>query len=82
MIRTQIQLTEQQAEVLKATAARQGVSMAEVIRQSIDHLIETAGTPSQKELRQRAAAAAGRFRSSRGDVSVHHDDYLADAIRK
>jgi hypothetical protein len=82
MIRTQIQLTELQAESLKAAAARRGVSMAELIRQSVDQLLEKTGEPSRKELRQRAAAAAGRFRSSAGDVSIRHDDYLADAVRK
>jgi hypothetical protein len=82
MVRTQIQLTEHQAELLKATAARRGVSMAELIRQSIDHLLETTDVPSPKELRRRAAAAAGRFRSAQGDISTRHDDYLADALRK
>jgi len=82
MIRTQIQLTEQQAELLKATAARRGVSMAELIRQSIDHLLEGTGVPTPKELRQKAAAAAGRFRSAQGDVSTRHDDYLADALER
>jgi hypothetical protein len=82
MIRTQIQLTEQQAELLKAAAARRGVSMAELVRQSIDHLLERTGVPSPKELRRKAAAAAGRFRSAQGDVSTRHDDHLADALKK
>jgi hypothetical protein len=82
MIRTQIQLTERQAERLKATAARRGVSMAELIRQSVDHLLAGAEAPSEKDLRRKAAAAAGRFRSSPGDVSVRHDDYLSDAFAK
>jgi len=82
MIRTQIQLTEQQVELLKATAARRGVSMAELIRQSIDHLLEKTDVPSTKELRQKAAAAAGRFRSGKGNVSIRHDDYLVDALKK
>ena len=52
MVRTQIQLTEQQAELLKAAAARRGVSMAELIRQSVDHLLENSGMPSPEELRR------------------------------
>ena len=82
MVRTQIQLTEQQAELLKAAAARRGVSMAELIRQSVDHLLESSSTPSPEELRRKGAAAAGRFRSAKGDVSIRHDDYLADSIKK
>jgi hypothetical protein len=80
MIRTQIQLTEQQAEALKQAAARRGVSMAELIRQSIDQLLGKAGDLSQKDLRLRAGAVAGRFRSGRTDVSVHHDEHLAEAL--
>jgi Arc/MetJ-type ribon-helix-helix transcriptional regulator len=82
MVRTQIQLTEQQAESLKAAAARRGVSMAELIRQSIDDLLEKSGEPSVRELRLKAAAAAGRFNSGQGDVSVRHDNYLAEALKK
>ncbi len=81
MVRTQIQLTEEQAEALKAAAARQGVSMAELIRRSVDRLIETSGEASQKELRRRAAAVSGRFRSGSTDISVRHDEYLAQALK-
>ena len=82
MIRTQIQLTERQAQTLKATAARRGVSMAELIRQSIDQLLEKAGELSSQDLRRKAAAAAGRFRSGQSDVSIRHDGYLADGVEK
>ncbi len=82
MIRTQIQLTEQQAEALKQAAARRGISMAELIRQSIDQFLGKAGDLSQRDLRVRAASVAGRFRSGRADVAVHHDEYLAEAFDK
>jgi len=81
MVRTQIQLTEEQADALKAAAAKQGVSMAELIRRSVDRLIETSGEASQKELRRRAAAVAGRFRSGSTDISARHDEYLAQALK-
>lgn len=81
MVRTQIQLTEEQAEALKAAAAKQGVSMAELIRRSVDRLIETSGEAPQKELRRRAAAVAGRFRSGSTDISVRHDEYLAQGLK-
>jgi predicted DNA-binding ribbon-helix-helix protein len=82
MIRTQIQLTERQMEQLKTAAARRGISMAELIRQSIDQMVEKTGELSSRELRDRAAAAAGRFRSGRSDVSLRHDDYLTDAMKE
>ena len=82
MIRKQIRFTPLQAEQLKAMAARRGVSQAELIRESIDNMLAGAVLPSSKDLRRKAAAAAGRFRSALGDVSVRHDDYLSDAFAK
>ncbi len=82
MVRTQIQLTEQQAAMLKEVAARRGISMAELIRQSIDHLLAGKDERSREELRRRAAAVAGKFRSDRGDVALRHDEYLAEGFGK
>lgn len=77
MIRTQVQLSEHQSRALKETAAARGVSIAEVIRQALDqHLGEQAG----ESRRQRAIRAIGGYRSGRHDVSVRHDDDLADAF--
>ena len=79
MIRTQVQLTAKQAEAVKRTAAEQGVSMAEVLRQLVDaHLMSTPGG----ERRQRAIRAIGRHRSGRGDVSRQHDRELGDAFAR
>jgi len=79
MIRTQIQLTEEQSARLKAAAARRGVSVAELIRQSVEALLSRSDERSPEELRRRAAQAAGRHRSGVRDVSVRHDDYLNEA---
>ncbi len=40
MIRTQIQLSEEQARTLKKLAAKEGKSVAELIRASVDILLE------------------------------------------
>jgi thiamine monophosphate synthase len=79
MVRTQIQLTEDQTQRLKAVSRRRGVSIAELIRQGVDTIILREGERSPDELRERALKAAGRFHSGRHDVSLRHDEYLAEA---
>jgi hypothetical protein len=79
MIRTQIQLTEEQARSLKRLAAEQQVSVAELIRQSVDHLVHTSQGPGIEERKRRAIAAVGRYRSECSDLSEEHDSYLAEA---
>ena len=78
MIRTQIQLTEEQSGRLKQVAAERCSSMAEVIRQGVDYFLRSAVTVKREERVARAMEAAGRFHSGKSDVSVRHDDYLAD----
>lgn len=77
MIRTQVQLTETQAEKLRRIAAARGVSMAAVIREAVDRL------PDRDDRRERwaralAAVGKGHDRDGATDVSVRHDEYLAD----
>ena len=78
MIRTQIQLTEEQSKAIKALAMKRRVSVAELIRQSVDELLLKVGGADMTERRRRALAAAGRFHSGRAGISTKHDDYLAE----
>jgi predicted DNA-binding protein len=78
MVRTQIQLTEEQSIRLKAAAARRGVSMAELIRQGVDAILSQSDERSPEEIFRRAAQAAGRHRSGKRDVASRHDDYLKE----
>jgi hypothetical protein len=79
MIRTQIQLSERQAEALKELAARQNVSVAEIIRQAVDERLRAASGIDLRQRKQRALAVAGRFHSGHSDLSVEHDRHLAEA---
>ena len=81
MIRTQVQLTEEQAQALKNLASARQVSVAELIRQSVDTLIRSSGAIDAEERRRRAIAAAGRFRSGASDISAKHDEYLAEVLQ-
>lgn len=79
MIRTQIQLTEEQAHALKKLAARKGISMAELIRRSVAATLKRESAERQEKVR-RALSAIGMFKSGApSDLSVNHDKYLEEA---
>jgi len=78
MIRIQIQLTPEQAHALKRLAAREGKSVAELIRLSVDSMLRSGGIKNQDDLRRRALAAAGKLNGPE-DLAAKHDDYLAEA---
>jgi glycerol dehydrogenase-like iron-containing ADH family enzyme len=80
MVRTQIQLTEEQAEALKRLAMTRHLSVAELIRQAVDNLLKSSVMVNIEERRRRALAAAGRFSSGLRDLSTEHDKYLAEAF--
>lgn len=80
MVRTQIQLTEEQALKLRSIAASRHISLAEVVRQAVDSAIKSTPVTDIEEKRKRAIAAAGRFSSGLHDLSAEHDKYLDDAF--
>lgn len=82
MIRTQIQLTEAQFRTLKRLASERGTSVAELVRQSVDLFVRSDHFVGEEEQRQRALAAAGRFRSGRSDLAAEHDRYLTEAYTR
>jgi hypothetical protein len=81
MVRTQIQLTDQQARRLRAEARERGVSLAEVIRRYVDKGLSD-DLSDRAGLYERAARLVGGFRDRRGarDVSSKHDRYLDEAF--
>jgi len=75
MVRTQILLTEGQADALRELAAEEGKSMAELIRASVDALLrERIIDPEQRK--QRALSVIGQFESGTPDLALEHDRYL------
>lgn len=80
MVRTQIQLTEKQHAWLQRVAREENISMAEVIRQAIDYLESRRTGLSDRELRERAKRAAGRFSADVEDLAANHDKYFAESI--
>jgi predicted Ser/Thr protein kinase len=82
MVRTQIQITEEQARAVKAIAAAQGISVAEAIRRAIDVMTQSRPAMDAEERRRRALGIAGKFRSGKRDVSERHDAYLTEAYEE
>ena len=78
LVRTQIQLTKRQAAALKGIAAREHVSMAEVIRRSVDRTIDE--QPTGEDVWRRVFGAAGTVRTGLNDLSENHDRYIVEAL--
>lgn len=79
MIRTQIQITPEQARALKRLAAKEGKSVAELIRQSVDMMLRTGGIKDQESLRRKASKAAGKLHGPE-NLAANHDDFLDEAF--
>ena len=81
MIRIQVQFNEQQMRLLKARAAQEKVSVAEIVRRAVNAWSTgQVGTPIE-ERRRRAMAVVGCFASGSSNVATRHDNYLTDAYR-
>jgi hypothetical protein len=76
MIRTQLQLTEEQARALRLVAAQRGVSMAAVVRELIDEALQAPAASRTA----RARSSIGRFASGAHDVAREHDRELERAF--
>ena len=79
MVRTQIQLTEEQAKAIKKIATTEGVSVAELVRRAVEGIIRSSTKADVEERHKRAVEVVGKFRSKKRDVSKRHDAYLAEA---
>jgi hypothetical protein len=82
MVRTQIQLTEEQTNALRKLALSQHLSMAEIIRRAVDNILKSSTAIDREERKKRAIDAAGRFSSGKRDIAREHDKYLAEAFSK
>jgi hypothetical protein len=76
MHRMQIQLTEEQATALRRLARRRGVSIAALVREAAQALIERGDVDAER--RARAREVVGRYASGRHDIAREHDRELED----
>ena len=82
MIRTQIQLSDSVSLRVKQEAAREHISMSEIIRRAIDFFMKTSSSAVADNRYDRALSAAGRFSSGSSDISSRHDVYFAEVSEK
>jgi len=90
MIRTIIQLTEEQLKTLKALAKARKTSVAKLVRESVaQYVVATDKTAKSEEKWRRALEFLDyindhpdEFRDIEGktDVSTNHDEYFVQAI--
>ena len=81
LIRTQIQFSAEQLAQIRDLSGAAGVSVAEVVRRSVDYYVEQhAASGGERAARMQAAEVAGRYGSGQSDISDRHDDVLADAF--
>ena len=78
MIRTQIQLTEEQSKALKQLSSQKNISVAQLIRNSVDLLLRSMTEISEEDKRRRALSIVGKFPVKEIDMSVNHDKYLEE----
>ncbi len=86
MIRTMVQLTEEQMKALKELAKARKTSVAKLVRESVAQYVVIAEKASEREEKRRRALEfiemmkKEPFHDKDGatDVSVNHDKYLAE----
>ena len=80
MLRTQIQIEEDQIKWLRNRAKERGVSVSQLIREGVEFYRKYEDRlPEDKK--KKALAAIGRYASGVSDISEKHDDYLAKTFK-
>jgi len=80
MVRTQIQLTEEQAHLLQEVSRNSQESMAALIRRAADQFLITR-KPDRPALYRQASMVVGKYEAGVHDISTEHDRYLEEAFR-
>jgi hypothetical protein len=85
MVRTQIQLSNEQHRQLRRWARRLGISLSEAVRRCVEErLAREEGRPLRADRVQAALAVCGRYRDPGGTLRVagEHDRHLPEAYRR
>ena len=77
MVRTQISMTEEQAEGLRSLAAKRRRSQAALLREALDELL--AGNDRERRL-DTARQVVGKYESAHENTAEEHDAALDEAF--
>ena len=80
MVKTQIQLPEEDLKTWRRMAAEEGISVSELVRRGMRQIVRESKGPSREELWRRASSLVGKYHSGKSDISERHDDNFAEAI--
>lgn len=82
MLRTQVQFTEEQYRRIRLLAQRRGVSISQVVRESVERHLE-AETYDAEALYSKVSEVVGKYddREGRDDLASNHDEVLDEAYR-
>ncbi len=80
MIRTQIQLTDEQASLLKEMAHESNESIAALIRKALDQFLSKQ-QPNRRALYRQALAVVGKYNAGVHDIAIEHDRYLEEEFK-
>ena len=80
MIRTQIQLTEDQHTLLRELSRDTREPIAALIRKAIDQFLITR-RPDRFYLYRQAQSVIGKYEAGVPDISLKHDKYLGEAFK-
>ena len=86
MIRTMVQLTEEQLKVLKTMAKARKTSVARLVRESVTIYVATSiQNPEREKKRRRALNGLKKIKKAnftdmdgKKDIATNHDQYLAE----
>lgn len=79
MIRTQVQLTEEQARLLREISRTGRESIAALIRRAVDQFLMSR-KPDRFALYRQASTVVGKYEAGASDISLEHDRYLEEAF--
>ena len=79
MVRTQIQLTEDQARMLRELSLSGRESVAALIRKAVDQFLIT-GKPDRSALYRQAMSVTGKYKTEQSDIALEHDRHLEEVF--